>query len=497
MRPTIGAASASLLLLFSSFFGLPSCSSDDPAGAAPAPDGGAPDVAAPGQDASGDAADGAAKTPGTPRRGSRLAPRFRETADGYSQFSAIVDTKLADATCQAINAADGVLRCLPSDAPDGSGTLFADAACTQHLAAQPAACAAKPAFALGLVDGTTGCGARFAVHEIGAAHAGAVYEDQGGTCVAVTADPAKTYYLVGAERPAADFVKLTSGTEAIAGGVGVSVVDGEDGSHFPQGMLIDVARKSGCTRLVAADAKDRCVPLGSATVASFTDSACTKPAALVTETCDPLLAPSTAQGADPSNDGRVHVYELGAKRATNETYNGEPGSCIGPAVVGQDVYDVGAEIPAASFPELVETKGGGTRIEAKLLTAGGVVLPRSYGTTDTQLGGACAVMRAGDGKLRCLPETQVRVFSDDQCTVPIVVTSTAAAPAHVLAPDASCPRRFPVLSVGAEITPAPATMYTNFGGPCVSSAIQPTQHVFAAGPEVAPSTFVEMLEVVR
>ncbi len=494
MRPNSGGRAA---ILVAPLLVLLACSSDGTSESAPPPDGGTVDAAAPPPDAGGDAADGGTPAPGTPRRGSRLAPRYRETADGYSQFFSIADTTLGNATCMAMLASDGALRCLPTEAPIVYDARYSDAGCTARVIDAAAGCG-KPAFAMTVVGGTSGCETRLDVHDVGAAHAGAVYAMQDGSCVAIATDPKRAYYALGAVRPPADFVKLTSGTEPIAGGVGVSAVDGEDGSHFPQSLLVDVARAKACDQLTAADAKKRCLPSGSATVAGFTDGACTKPAGLATDACDPLLVPTTAQVADPSGDGRAHIHELGAKRPTKEIYQRvDATTCSGPSFAVEDVYDVGAEIPPASFPEMAETTAGGTRIVATRPTAGGALVPRWSKIEDRMLGLRCSAMLAGDGKLRYLPQALVRSFSDDQCTVPVVVVNSGTTPSYALAPDASCPRKFPVVSIGAEITPAPEKVYVNYSGTCVASSVPQAAHVFAAGAEVPASTFVEVVEVVR
>lgn len=473
------------------------CSSEGTPASGPAADGGTVDASAPPPEDGGGAADGGTSAPGTPRRGSRLAPRYRETADGYSQFFSIADTALGNTTCMPMGAADGALRCLPSDAPLAYAAHYSDAACTARVIDTEAGCG-KPAYAMTVVDGTDGCATRLEVHDVGASHAGTVYTKQDGGCVAIAVDPKRAYYAIGAARPAGDFVKLVSGIEPIAGGVGVSIVDGEDGSRFPQSLLVDVARSKACDLLTAADGKKRCLPSGGATVAGFTDAACSSPAALATVGCEPLLAPSTAQVADPANDGRAHVHDLGAKRPTKEIYHRvDAMTCSGPTFAVEDVYDVGAEIPPASFPEMGETSAGGTRIVATRVTAGGVLLPRWNRLDDGMLGMRCGAMLAGDGKLRCLPQALVRSFSDDQCTVPVAVVNSGATPPYALAPDASCPRRFPVVSIGAEITPAPDKVYVNYSGPCVPSSVPPAAHVFAVGSEVPASTFAEIVEIVR
>lgn len=229
---TAGALAATGFILF--FF---LACSDDPA-ASPAPpvaDGGV-DPAETGPTT--DAADGGTATPGAPKRGTRLAPQFRETSDGLSELVGMVDTALGNVPCTANRAEDGVMRCLPGDTPylHGGGAVFADATCATRLAVVNAGCPTKPSFALQFAG--SGCENHATVFDVGAQHTTQIYEmtnpPDPTSCAPIASDAKKAYYVVGAKRAATDFVKLTQRVETIAGGVGVAKHDGDDGSSCPQ-----------------------------------------------------------------------------------------------------------------------------------------------------------------------------------------------------------------------------------------------------------------------
>lgn len=502
LRGVCGTGSVGVLLVGAFIGVVAACSSDDPAATpAPVPEGG---VGPSESGAQEDAADGATAAPGVPKRGTRIAHEFRETADGLSDLVGSVDTGLGNVRCFSARAEDGVTRCLPLEAPylSQKGGVYADSSCGTELAAVTAGCT-KPSFAIRVGEGT-GCDARSAVFDVGAQHTAPIYEKQdASTCVPIASDAKQAYYVVGAKRAAADFVKLTSRIEPIAGGVGVTMNDGEDGSTTPQYQLIDVARAHACHDGTTVDSKTRCVPAASATVGPqlFTENTCTKPAVLVQpQNCDPLTKAIVAMAGTPEDDGRQVIFEIGAKVSANVTWRKIDTTCDGPAGGSDDVYERGPEIPPASFPELGLTTAGGSRIVAKRWSAAGVTLPPTASFHDVMLDLRCAMQTAADGKERCLPQGATVFFSDDQCTVPVTFSqATSPVPKYAVAFGSGCPRPFRVHPVGAAIVPAPAKIYDNFTGACVETAGGggSSATYYALGAEVAPTTFAEITRAIR
>lgn len=450
----------------------------------------------------GDAAEGGATQPGAPKRGTRLAPQFRETSDGLSDYHTMIDTGLGDTACSPLRAGDGVIRCVPQDlgvTTAYSSEFFSDASCQSAVAASSKGCA-KPVFAL-IANQATSCNEVDDVYAVGAEHTGQIYKGQGPSdCTPATADARRSYWLLGAKRAATDFVKLTQRIETIAGGVGVAMYDGDDGSSFPQYQLVDVARAKGCHQGKAVDGKTRCIPTNSGFVNGFVDDMCTKPAALVNPPgCDPLYDSKNATTNTPANDGTEQVFELGAKQLTKDTFRGDPVTCDGPFAGTADVYERGPEIAAATFPELVVAEAGGTRIIAGRLSAAGVVLPPNTGFFDKMLDLKCNFMASADGKERCLPQGAAQVYSDDQCTVRVVVHQAAQPlPKYAIGFAAgACPRPLHVYPVGAEVMPKPAKLWDDFSGTCIESSPPGSASVYALGAETAPATFVESTLVTR
>lgn len=493
---TAGALAATGLLLSIFVGAVAACSSDETAAAPAVPDAGStPDSGGGGNDAS---EGGGPTKPGDPKRGSRLAPQFRTTPDGLSEFDRMIDTGLGDARCSLLLAEDGVSRCLPDDSSylGTAAIAYSDAACTAELLVSEAACK-KPAFAMRVGEGPM-CTTGNSVYDVGAQHTAQIYKKTDPTtCVPVASSAKESYWIVGAKRAPTDFVKLTVRTETIGGGVGVLMADGEDGSTHPRFGLVDVARAKSCGEGKGTDGKTHCFPSSSGYVNGFVDNACAKPAAIVTPyDCDPLYIGTTARANTPANDGTEQIFELGAKQPTKDTFRMDNVTCDGPFTVSEDVYERGAEIPPAMFPELGTVALGGTRIVATHYTAAGIALPQVTGMRDLMLDVKCNWQNAADGKERCLPQGGSTRFSDDQCTVRVVQSSEGAPKyANGFAAGPGCPQPFVVYAVGAEIVPKPAKLYNDYSGGCQEGGSPGPNTVYAVGAEIPPSTFVESTRV--
>ena len=473
------------------------CSDDPVTDAPPVPDAGGGIDSGGGTDA---AAEGGGPTkPGDPKRGSRLAPQVLETADGLSEFSRMIDTGLGNAPCSALLAEDGATRCLPDNASylGTASVVYSDATCATELLANEAACA-KPAYAHRVGEGPS-CTTGNAVFDVGAQYTGQIYRKTDPTTgEAVASNVNLSYWIVGAKHAPTDFVKLTRRIETIGGGVGIPMYDGDDTSTHAAYGLVDVARAKSCGEGKGTDGKAHCFPASSGYVNGFVDNGCTKPAAMLSPyDCDPLYVGDTARANTPANDGTEQIFALGAKQPTKETYRMDNVTCDGPFTVTEDVYERGAEIPPAMFPEIGVTPIGGTRIVADHYTAAGATFPLSIGQRDVMLDVRCAWMNATDGKQRCLPQGSVRQFSDDQCTVAVTETNLPAAPKYAIAFGAGCPKPFAVHAVGAEITPKPTQLYDNFTGTCQAAGVPGPNKVYAVGAELPPSTFVEGIRVTK
>jgi hypothetical protein len=148
-----------------------------------------------------------------PVSGSRLVAVFLTAEDESRQFVGWFD-RVRGENCSFGLSADGVIRCLPSDALEAR--LFVDAACKQRVVAITACTMPKyflePVMSAGEgrpPNWASSCGSevRHRVHEPGArVHPASVFSDASGTCSRVPVDAAAVYVMVGREVSAASFV---------------------------------------------------------------------------------------------------------------------------------------------------------------------------------------------------------------------------------------------------------------------------------------------------
>lgn len=138
-----------------------------------------------------------------------LRPRGYTSPDGleFRVGSTIVDTARKE-TCAPRLAEDNVLRCLPEVFFGPFG--FADPLCSQRIAIVPPAqlCAGTPKYVADLPDHAPTCvpPKSNTIFEIGAAHAGPIYQENSGACADVTSTYAgSSAFLFGAKVSAAEF----------------------------------------------------------------------------------------------------------------------------------------------------------------------------------------------------------------------------------------------------------------------------------------------------
>ncbi len=470
---------------------------DEPGAGSPMLDAG-PDSAEP--PPAGDAGIDADATAGSlPRRGSRLAPRYEKSADGYRNEVGIFDTKL-NVPCTPGIAADGMLRCLPVGGNIDS-SRFADAACTKRLG-MTSQCT-PPVFAQHHVGGVDPCENRIHIHRVSSAFTGSIYALSGGTCGSGAPPPPGNILLeLAGEVPPTELVAMTRAVDPLGGGVGTAVVAGDDGSRFPEFVLSDVARNEPCEPRTDVDLQRRCFPFGPY-VEGFSEPSCTTYAVHVTNKCLGTAVATSAVTFDVEFVScgvvRSRVHAIGPKRASSQQWiRHNPTTCEGPIdATGRDIHDLGAELPASQFPLLTEVTTGGTRLKRLGYEAGGVHLPRLRGTRDVALGIDCLVAPAADGKRRCIPRASAAglFFTDAACTVPATIRPEACSSAkHVLSIEDTCERRVHVYPLGAELPPAtPRYRLTSSG--CELDP-NPTGTLLSVGPELPATSFVEVTEVV-
>jgi hypothetical protein len=140
--------------------------------------------------------------------GSRLKIRYYAGSDGSKQFVTWLDSQL-NQLCSFQTAADGVVRCLPSDAV-GGGRFYADDACTVHLGAAGNCDTLRYA---AIADSQSGCAAPgMHIYPIGKPYTGQVYNGASG-CTPFTTTSGTLFFNLGAEVAPTTFVSATLQTE--------------------------------------------------------------------------------------------------------------------------------------------------------------------------------------------------------------------------------------------------------------------------------------------
>jgi hypothetical protein len=148
-----------------------------------------------------------------PTDGTRLKAVYRTAADGSKESVAgLWFDSMRMETCSFTTAADGMERCLPSDA-NAASLVYADASCTMQVVSAGSGCA--PAY-VAVPDSSSGmsCGASAgAVHiySVGASTTPSnLYVSAAGMCFALGQVPMAAYYMLGSEVSPSSFVSATT-----------------------------------------------------------------------------------------------------------------------------------------------------------------------------------------------------------------------------------------------------------------------------------------------
>ncbi|MFO0588813.1 MAG: hypothetical protein U0441_14785 [Polyangiaceae bacterium] len=130
---------------------------------------------------------------------------------------------------------------------------------------------------------------------------------------------------------------------------------GEDGSksYLPY-VWYDSQRKEDCGFALAADGKERCLPVGTYNAAPgiyFSDAACSISLALALYPgCDvKYVAGSKTNVSCQFTSTETQLFTLGAKANLATVYVKSGANCISTSGMGVELYEVGPEIPASSF----------------------------------------------------------------------------------------------------------------------------------------------------
>jgi hypothetical protein len=291
-------------------------------------------------------------------------------------------------------------------------------------------------------------------------------------------------------------VTITSGTRVV---LATSQAVEPNGPSVPRGWL-DRTRNEACQwepagesatpdggALAAGEARVRCQPSDRTEVPApvYTDQGCTALAFVRNApagcTVDPPPYVALPYAVCPS---AWAIYQRGARVAATAAFVRSAGECKpAPALTaGQELWAIGAEIPAAAFQEglrgadvaslpAMPSANGPRDFVLPIIVRGGDGSRAFDGWSAVTLtfndGGAptrsesyeCTVGLASNGTLKCIPRVSVDVgtfYTDDACSDGNAVEAVPKAapdcprPRHVaLAPTGTCPQGTDVLALGA------------------------------------------------
>jgi len=429
--------------------------------------------------------------------GSRLRAKWLTTTDGFQLFMGWHDTQLS-LDCFFVPAADGQMRCLPAVGQYANGYDFADAACTQPLAyfTPYGACTTPPSLLLNYDN--TACPTRTHIYAVGVTVGVNHYALQNGTCMPTMGQPTGTYYALGPELSPSMYAIGTPQNGPAGAGLIPSYIAGADGSkgfdHWTE-----ATGGASCYFAQAADSKYRCMPASPAfNTGDFADATCTVKA--FGEQLNACPDPTFASFFDQACPALEHVFALGGQ--TTSLFLSNAGVCTAtPPWTGYRFFSGGAEMPAATFPEvtLASTPAGPGRLKETDMVTGSGLLEAS-GIVDTgRSSEPCFPAVAGDGQFRCLPGTMFSgYFSDMNCTQPLagwIGSICGPAPAYAGSSDlTTCPPRNHVYTLGPAV--APATVFFDNAGMCLNVGM-PSLNFYGVGAEVPAASFQALTPTLR
>jgi hypothetical protein len=221
------------------------------------------------------------------------------------------------------------------------------------------------------------------------------------------------------------------------------VLTADDGARQTRG-LFDGDRKTDddsgrCFSIAGAigGGEDRCVPDAIAWATYAADAGCKQPVAYqVRPTTACPRADVVVAYASQNCSVAASYFAAGEQVSIDSVFYGAAPTCTAlraqPSLYNElnrdhIFYDVGAPIPATTFPALLTTPMGPGRLQVPTLTApDGTPLAAARPDTffDTTLGMSCRVSPFPDGVSRCVPADAAPIgspaFSDDACTREVV-----------------------------------------------------------------------------
>lgn len=480
------------------------------------------DAEKPGHDAAGEtgtlpeASFDAGMTPtvtSTMTSGTRLKGEWYDS-EGLSRFKSIYDTVLSQ-ECQWGYAADGMLRCLPTQ-PYGSAEVsyvsFSDDHCTNPVALVPGGLPSCqiPTSADVYAVTAPGCPVLTTYYAFGAALVNPTMVYRGSsttTCFGGPPDSEDVYYALTPIAPTT-YVPGTESVGTASANLTAITVSGDDGSVTFE-TLRDTANGSvDCAFGEATDQARHCLPEAQIAlqIGEFSDPACTALVATTfPSTCtNPSFITSAVAPACPP---AVTVNALGAPLTTAYV---QSGTCESTPVQPDTYSPVGAVAAPAKFTEGSVSVGPSSgRLAPRLVTAGAIVadavsistwdsvLP-SIEYEDTSRHEVCTPLLAHDDTVRCLPYAledpasyayvSDSLYADSACKVSVGVAGVGCT-TPVYAFGAALPTCGVVENLVYPVTGVTTSLYSLQGATCTAQTPVAGNVYYALGPEVSASSF--------
>lgn len=276
-----------------------------------------------------------------------------------------------------------------------------------------------------------------------------------------------------------------------------------DGSREQIGWY-DTVNQVECSVTASADGPARCVPAAEEAffLGQFGDAACTKPLVYFSdETNVPSIVRPTSNAPQGVKDG---YYRVGAAATT--AYEMKDGQCVANDTPAK-FFHVAEEIPVTTTFDAftdVDLSPTGARLSLPARADGEGAIDLAPATImDRTAMAACNLAPTSDGKMRCLPETLQKRYSNATCdSAPFVSNYGATSPRYASGWMGDfCTGGVGLFEIGAAVS-TPADVYDTDaqGQGCARNPFASGSRDLtfsAVGDTVSPSTFAEAKLVVE
>lgn len=335
--------------------------------------------------------------------------------------SALFDA-LTQEGCDVRETVDAGLRCVPARGLARGAAVFLDPTCETPVAFDSApTCTGRRYLGVHLQGSSCGPATFFEMGALIAAGTPLFTSSLPGTCTPAGAVAAQDTWVRLIPSAPSSFAPVQQAPRRA-----LSSTWAVDGLQSPDGMsattaLVDRATGWECEATGTFDAGTRCGPTALSRYSSnfFADAQCGQPAILSTRGCqrEPYAPRVTACSS------AIRHYAVAAPLSS--AWQRAGAACTPSTASTLEYAAVGAEIPPASFPAIVELTIGSGRLKAMgfQIEDAGLWATKFY---DSALGHVCSIDVGGDGKKRCVPSAAFGLlngsfFADPACSEPVLL----------------------------------------------------------------------------